>query len=136
MKSWAQLGRELLDAREDYEKKHRIKVDAEKKRDRLQEELIERLRKEKLDGIPIDLGPGYGKVQFTRMKTIRGKVFDVGAAVRALGARKETEGFMETKPRQKPINDLVKECLETGQPIPDGIEFTEQPYIRVTRRKK
>lgn len=134
-KPLSQIARELIDAREDYDKKQAIKVAAETHRDRLQGELLDRLRTEKLDGAPLDLGPGYGKITATSMKTIRGKVFDLKVAEGALKKIGGEKGFLETKPRQKAINDLVKTCIENKEPIPDGIEFTEQPYIRITRRK-
>lgn len=132
IKPIAQLGREVMDARVDYENKHRIKVEAENHKNHLEGELIDRLRNEQP---PDDLGEGYGKVKFTPMKTIRGKVFDIKAAKRYFEERDDLEGYFDTKPRSKAINDLVKECLETGQPIPDGIEWTEQPYVRVSRKK-
>lgn len=128
----AQLGREVLDARKEYDVRHKAKVKAEKHRDQLEADLLERMKKEQP---PDDLGPGYGKVKFTAMKTIRGKVFDKEAAKRAFEERGDVEGYLDISPRQKAINDLVKECIEHNQPIPDGIEHTEQPYIRVTKKK-
>lgn len=82
-----------------------------------------------------DLGPGYGRVQLGRRKTIFGRVIDSEVALEAL----ENEGYgaemAKVEIRKGPLNELIRTRLETGEALPDGVDFSETRYVQVTRRK-
>lgn len=82
-----------------------------------------------------DLGPGYGRVQLGRRKTIFGRVIDSEVALEAL----EKEGYgaemAKVEIRKGPLNELIRTRLETGEALPDGVDFSETRYVQVTRRK-
>lgn len=82
-----------------------------------------------------DLGPGYGRVQLGRRKTIFGRVIDSEIALESL----EKEGYgpemAKTEIRKGPLNELIRTRLETGEALPAGVDFSETRYVQVTRRK-
>ena len=76
--------------------------------------------------------PDYGIVRIVRRNTIYSRVADLDVLLDSL----EQEGRLDelTKPgiEKKRLNELVRECLETGTPIPEGADFYEKRYIQIT----
>lgn len=81
-----------------------------------------------------DLGPGYGRVQLGRRKTIFGRVIDAETALTSLEAEGYGEEMAKTEIRKGPLNELIRTRLETGEALPDGVDFSETRYVQVTRR--
>lgn len=78
--------------------------------------------------------PGEGRVHIDRRSTIYSRVLDTDILLDSL----ENEGRVEemTKPgfEKKRLNEFVRECLETGRPLPDGVDFYEKRYLRFSRK--
>jgi hypothetical protein len=84
----------------------------------------------------LELGTGYGTVQVGRRQTIRSRVFDMEKALAWLSAHGRREEMTRDEVRKAPMNELVRECLETGQPLPEGVDYTTTPFVQVTRKDK
>lgn len=76
--------------------------------------------------------PGLGTPRITKRSTIYARVADLDTLLDSL----EQEGRVDelTKPaiEKKRLNELVRECLEAGIPIPEGADFYEKRYIQIT----
>jgi hypothetical protein len=86
--------------------------------------------------IELDLGPGYGSIEFTRRETITSRVIDKKAAEAALIEMEQDDATLgETKIVNKaPLNQLVNKLLKAGQPLPDGVDFHARRYIAISRK--
>jgi hypothetical protein len=132
--------RELMYRREERDRLKQEKADAEnayREQETLVHRLLSTLGKRTKIG-PIDLGAPYGEVSFQRRETPYGKVYDQEAAVKAA----EEQGLFEqltlprsnVKWREKALNDFVKECRETGQKLPPGIELVLRKGVTISRK--
>ena len=133
--------RKLLDLRAEADVADEKAKAAKRKRDS-QEALVLEMMEERGFGVgdgslTLNLGGGYGKVQFVPNRTLYSKIFheeDFLAWARETGREEE---FFSEKPRKKPLNDLVKAALEDqdgGTEIPPGVDFSETRYVTVTKR--
>lgn len=84
----------------------------------------------------LNLGEGYGRVQLGRRETVRSRVIDLDAALDSFESEARVDEITKTEVRKAQLNELVRERLETGQPLPEGVDFTRTPFIQVTRRDK
>jgi len=129
------LARYLVTRREAFEK-------AEKEAKRLKDEyketqadFWETMDDQGLTTFTADLGPGFGKVQFQKRETIRGVVKDAdkaAAAIKELGLELELLGA--PKVHQKVLSEHVRDWLQSGQALPEGIDFNPTRYVSVTRK--
>lgn len=100
-----------------------------------QQELVHKLLEDaNMKTANLELGEGYGTVQIGRRETIRSRVFDMDKALAWLEENSRREEMTKDEVRKAPMNELVRECLETGQPLPDGVDFTTTKFIQVTRK--
>jgi hypothetical protein len=129
------LGRRVLDLRADYEIKRKAKVKAESKMKVAEADMNEALVKAKQKGTTLELGAGYGDVQFNREQKVNSSVFDEAAAIAWFEEQGLATGYVEGKVRKAPVNQLVREALENGQELPPGIEPRVTKYVKVTKRK-
>lgn len=129
------LARRVIDLRADYEVKRKAKTAAEGKMKRAEADMNDAMAKAKMPGTTLELGPGYGKVQFNREQKVNSSVFDEPAAIKYFEEQGLRAGYVDEKVRKKPVNQLVRESLENGQELPPGIEPRVTKFVKVTRRK-
>jgi hypothetical protein len=129
------LARRVMDTRAAYDKAYKAKVKAEEKKKRAEFDMNEAMMKAKLPGATLELGPGYGNVQFNREQKVNSSVFDEEAAIAYFETQGMSAGYVQGKVRKKPLNQLVREALENGQDLPPGIEPRVTKYVKVTKRK-
>lgn len=98
----------------------------------LQEELWEALDATGLTSISVAVGDQ--KITFTAKETLYGNVFDREAAFAAFEAMGRADELTSTKEEKGRINELVRECLEHGQALPDGVDYYGRKVISVTKR--
>lgn len=127
------LVRRVLEAREDYETKRKAKVKAEKRKHAVEADLHEELERQNMPGSKVEIDGE--RVGVARVSTIRGRIIDRDVAVKALTDEGKADGYTFTDLRKGAINDLVRECLESGEPIPEGLDFNETKFVRITRSK-
>lgn len=129
------LGRKLLDLRAINDKAQAAAKKAKADLDGHQRQVFDAMQDLGLKTTTIDLGPGYGTVQLGRRETIRSRIIDLDTALDAFEREARTDEITKTDVRKAVLNELVRERLETGQKLPDGVDFTRTPFIQVTRRK-
>lgn len=128
--------RKLLDRREDNDKAQAVArktKGAVVEQERVVFDLM-KLLNQKTSGT-LELGEGYGDVQLGRRETIRSRIIDHDRALEALEAAALVDEMVRADIRRAPLNELVRTCLETGQALPEGVDFTRTPFIQVTRKK-
>jgi hypothetical protein len=78
--------------------------------------------------------PDGTKLQIVRRGTIYSRVLDNDVLLDSL----EQEGRVEelTKPgfQKQRLNEYVRTCLESGVPLPDGLDFYERRYLTLTEK--
>lgn len=128
------LARRVLEARREYEDKRKAKTKAEEKKDDAERALHDELVKQKMPSATLDLGP-LGRWTFGRRSTIRSRIIDRETAIKSLAGEGKSDGYVVTELRKAPLNELVRERLETGEALPDGIDFSETKYVQATKKK-
>lgn len=86
-----------------------------------QAELLERMEEEGCEGTKVD------GTNFVPTKTIYGQVQDRSAFVE--WAQENEPELLEPKERKELINELVRQKLDDGEPLPPGLNFRVQEYI-------
>lgn len=129
------MARELVDLKEE---KNRLEIAAEtaarKYRD-AEETFWQHLADEQgnMKKFASDLGPGYGTIEFQRRETITSRVLDEDAAATALEELGHGD-IIGRKIPKKPLNDLVRGLMKSGEPLPEGVDFHARRYVSVSRK--
>jgi hypothetical protein len=85
--------------------------------------------------VTLDLGEGYGTVQLQRRETITARIVDKEAAVESLEAAGLGQGMLGVPEiRKRALNEEVRDRLQRGEALPDGVDFNARRYITVTRK--
>jgi hypothetical protein len=88
----------------------------------------------KVSTVTIDLGEGYGKVQFQRRQTTYSRIIDEDAFVEAVKAAGREDEFLKPGIRKKVLNEEVRDRNDRGVPQIEGTDFTVNRYISISRR--
>lgn len=129
--------RKLLKLREDHEAKDKAAKKAKQKREEQEEVVIELMEDLKQPSASVDLGGKYGTWRVTKPKpTIFARVIDKDVALESIQAAGRTEEMFDSTIRKAPANQWVRECLERGEDLPDGFDFSESSHITMTRKKE
>lgn len=83
-------------------------------------------------GITVDLGEKYGDVQIVPKRTKFGRVIDRAKAEAYFKERNKEKEFIKEDFRMKRLNELVREHIEQGKPLPDGIDFYTTEYFSIS----
>lgn len=121
MTTLAEDSRKLASLRQRYE---RASADAKvykEEMDRAEMALFERMEHEDVGSIKV------GRSNFVRAATTYGQVQDRGAFV--AWAEDERPELVELKERKALLNEIVRECLEDGVPLPPGLGFYVKQYV-------
>jgi len=129
------LLRELFAAKERH---HRLKQQADeatREYRALEHEALEALEELGVKTYTVALA-GYGEVRFTARKpTIYGRINDPDAAYAALEQAGRAEEIFAPKAAAGRLNEYVRECLEQGIPLPEGVDFYANAGVTVARVK-
>lgn len=128
------LARRVIDRRKEYDVAHKAKVKAEKAKKGAEAELHDALVKSKQPSTKLELGEGYGTVEFRREKKTFASVFDKEAFRKWCEETNHDQAYLASEPRKAPLNALVKEYDENGQELPPGVEPRITKYVTVTNR--
>lgn len=102
----------------------RAKADADvykEEADRIERQLFEQMEDEDVGSIKV------GTHTFVRAATTYGQVQDRAAFV--AWAEENAPELVEVHERKGLVNELVRERLEDGQPLPDGLGFYVKQYV-------
>lgn len=128
--------RRLLEAKEKRDKLKKSLESAEKDFREREAEFYEEL--EKATGgktLPIDLGDPWGIVKFRCRETYYGKIIDDEKALEYFENRAQVDDFSAPRFVMARINELVRERIDLGQPMPPGIDFSPNRGVTITMQK-
>jgi len=84
--------------------------------------------------VEFDFGGDLGKIRFQPRRTIYGQVVDKSAALESF----EQEALIDemTGPRieARRLNEYVRDRLENGQELPDGVSYYERKFFTISRK--
>ena len=127
---------ELKDFVDKREERDRLKAESDRAEEAYRE--IEALIWDKMDEnednvLDRNLADGR-RVHIDKRSTIYSRILDSDTLLDSL----ENEGRVEemTKPgfEKRRLNEYVRECLETGRPLPEGLDFYEKRYLRYSQK--
>jgi hypothetical protein len=128
--------RRLIELREKRDETKELAETAETEYREYEAELFEEIEHGPLKGTRnIDLGPPYGTVRFTPRETKFGRVTDSERAIEWLEQHGKNASMTQVKVSKARLNEMVRERLELGQPMPDGIDWYASRGITITRPK-
>lgn len=81
-----------------------------------------------------DLGPPFGTVVFTPRETKYGRIYDEDAAQEYFEQRAMMDEMTKPSIEKRKVNELVRDLLDQGQPMPPGIDFTTNRGITISRK--
>lgn len=113
--------RKLASLRSRYE---RAKGDADvykEEMDKAERALFERMEHEDVGSIKV------GRSNFVRAATTYGQVQDRGAFI--AWAEENAPELVESKERKALVNEIVRQCIEDGVSLPDGLGFYVKQYV-------
>lgn len=77
--------------------------------------------------------PKIGKVRFTRRKpTIYGRINDIDKAMEAFENSGRVDELFHPKVEGARLNEYVRECIDQGIPLPDGVDWYAKEGVTVS----
>lgn len=84
--------------------------------------------------VEFDFGGDLGVIRFQPRSTIYGRVIDKNAALDAFENEALVDEMVAPKIEARRLNEYVRDRLETGQELPDGVGFYERKYFTISRK--
>lgn len=128
--------RKVLELREEASMKQADADRAKAQRDRYEAEFWAALEDENTKTWTGDVGAPYGQIRITRRSTPRSRVLNKQALIKALRERGLAAAMLRPEPNKKALNAYVKTLQETGEPLPEGLDFYDDKGLTVTILKK
>lgn len=129
------LARILVDRRDVKDETERAAKKAKKEYEAAEQDIWNALDDENVTSMNFDL-PDIGKVQIQKRQTVRGIVTDKEAAIAALRELGLDEGMLGVEEiRKAPLNEHVRDLLQSGQEFPAGIDYTQKSYVSISRKR-
>lgn len=98
-------------------------------------ELFEAMKASPIKGTRrIDLGPPHGLVVFTPRETKFGRILDLDKALEHFEQRAMVESMTKPAIAKRKLNEMVREYLEQGKPMPPGIDWYPQRGITISKK--
>jgi hypothetical protein len=98
-------------------------------------ELLQQIEDAGIKGrLTFDFGGDLGKASFQLRATNYGRVVDKDAALEALKAEGLDDVIYTEAIREKRVNELVRDRLESQSELPDGIDFYTRKGISISRK--
>jgi hypothetical protein len=98
-------------------------------------ELLETVADSSLRGsVEFDFGGDLGVIRFQPRGTIYGKVIDKAAALDSLEAEMLKEEMTSEAIEARRLNEYVRDLLERGEELPEGIGFYERKFFTITHK--
>ncbi len=98
-------------------------------------ELLETIEGSALKGsVEFDFGEELGTIRFQPRGTIYGRIVDKRAALESLAEEHMEEEMTSPKIEARRLNEYVRNCLEDGRELPDGIGYYERKYFAISHK--
>lgn len=124
-----------------YEKKqlhHHLKTESERASEDYrvaEQDVLDAMEELGIKTFTVNL-PGIGEVRFTKRKpTVYGRIVDADSAFLAFDKQGRADELFAPKVQAGRLNELVRECLEQGIPLPEGVDFYERAGVTVSKTK-
>lgn len=127
--------RRLVELREDRDERKSAFERAEEEYRSYESELFAELEESPVKGSRrIDLGEPHGLVVFTPRETKFGRVVDLDKAIAHFEQRAMVEEMTRPKIEKRKLNEMVRELLEQGKPMPEGIDWYANRGITISKK--
>lgn len=98
-------------------------------------DLFERMLNSPVKGTRrIDLGEPFGVVVFTPRETKYGRILDLDKALDYFDSRAMSDEMTKPGISKRKLNELVRELLEQGKPLPDGVDWYANRGITISKK--
>lgn len=98
-------------------------------------ELFEEIEDSALKGtVEFNFGGDLGTVRFQTRSTIYGKVEDKNAAYEAFENEALIDEMTAPKFEARRLNEYVRDRLESGLPLPEGVGYYVKRYFTISRK--
>lgn len=98
-------------------------------------DLLEQVADSSLRGsVEFDFGEDLGVIRFQPRGTIYGKVVDKMAALDSLDAEMLREEMTSEAIEARRLNEFVRDKLEAGEELPEGIGYYERKFFTISRK--
>lgn len=127
--------RRLVELRETRDQTKTSADIAEEEYRRYEGELFDEIQDGPMQGTRrINLGEEFGVVAFTPRETKFGRIIDADAAVEFFAKRDMAEEMTRPKIEKRKLNELVRDYLDAGKSLPDGIDFYVNRGITISKK--
>jgi hypothetical protein len=127
--------RRLVELRDDRDEKKTAYDSAEEDYREYEAELYEWMKQSPIKGSRrIDLGEGMGVIVFTPRETYYGRILDKDKALKWFKERRMLPELTRSEIAKRKLNEIVRDRLESGSPMPDGVDFTANRGITISRK--
>lgn len=110
---------------------------AEKEYREYEQEIWQELAESPLEGaIRVNLGEDIGTITFTPKETPFGRIIDKEKAMQAFEEMGRKEELIAGTIQKGRLNEYVRECLENGNSLPEGVDFYTQRRVSISQPKK
>lgn len=127
--------RRLVELREKRDETKGAADDAEEEYREYEAELFEEMSNSPIKGTRrIDLGEPYGLVVFTPRETKFGRILNLDDALDYFDQRAMTDEMTKPGIAKRKLNEMVREMLEQGKPLPPGIDWYANRGITISKK--
>jgi hypothetical protein len=129
------LARALVTRREARDKAKNEHDRAKDAFEETQQAIWEHMEEHGMTTMTLDLGTGFGKVQFQKRETVRGIVKDPEKAVASIKDLGLDDALLgPQKIQQRALSENMRDWIASGQPIPEGLDFNPTRYVSISRK--
>lgn len=97
-------------------------------------ELFEAIKEAGIKGrLSFDFGGDLGTAKFQLRATTYGKIIDKASAIAALKAEGLDDLIYEEAVRERRLNELVRDRIESKSDLPDGVDWYDRRMISISR---
>lgn len=129
------LVRDLIDKRKAADKAQKAKVDADEDRAEAESAVFDYLEDNKIPGMDLELGEGYGTYHVKRRATEYGRVLNEEALLEWANNEARTEELFDSKVKKKQLNQIIRDAQRLKLPLPDGTDWYTKRGITLTRKQ-
>jgi hypothetical protein len=98
-------------------------------------ELLETIDESALRGtVEFDFGGDLGIIRFQPRRTIYGRIVDKNAAMDAFEDEAIMDEMTAPKIEARRLNEYVRDRIEAGVELPDGVGYYERRYVTISRK--
>lgn len=127
--------RRLAELREDRDIAKKTAETAEGEYREYEAELFVAIEDSSLRGtVEFDFGGDLGIIRFQPRSTIYGRVIDKNAALDAFENEALVDEMVAPKIEARRLNEYVRDRLESGQELPDGVGYYERKFFTISRK--